>query len=284
MHQTAPTLSSYPLLVISVHNQVFTKKLSKTNFAHLLMLPSIRICLIDDEPPCRDALRIFLEMGCPEAVIAGEAGSLAAAVALLSKSPPDLLLLDVDLGDGTGFDLLNRFPQPSFRVIFTTAHDEFALRAFRYSAVDYLLRPVDPEELVAAVRRVIMPGDVASRQRQLEQLQHHASTRNFDRITLNTGSGLLFIQTAEIMRLEAQGNYSFVFLENGERHLAAQSLATFEEMLPAPPFFRAHQSHIVNTRFVRKLAKDDGDSLWMTDKAVVPLARRRKEAFMEMMG
>ncbi len=248
------------------------------------MLPSIRICLIDDEPLCRDALRIFLETGCPEAVIVGEAGSLAAAVALLSKSLPDLLLLDVDLGDGTGFDLLNRFPQPSFRVIFTTAHDEFALRAFRYSAVDYLLKPVDPEELVVAVRRVLVPVDTPSRHRQLEQLQYHAGTHNFDRITLNTGSGLLFIQTAEIMRLEAQGNYSFVFLENGERHLAAQSLATFEEMLPTPPFFRAHQSHIVNTRFVRKLAKDDGDSLWMKDKAVVPLARRRKEAFMEMMG
>jgi two-component system, LytTR family, response regulator len=248
------------------------------------MTTTVRICLIDDESLCRDTLRIFLETGCPEVTIVGEAGSLAAAVALLSKSLPDLLLLDVDLGDGTGFDLLNHFPQPSFRVIFTTAHDEFALRAFRYSAVDYLLKPVDPEELVAAVRRAILPGDASARQLQLKQLQHQASTRSFDRITLNTGSGLLFIQTTEIMRLEAQGNYSFVYLENGERHVAAQSLATFEEMLPAPPFFRAHQSHIVNTRFVRKLAKDDGDSLWMTDKAVVPLARRRKEAFMEMMG
>ena len=248
------------------------------------MTPFVRICLIDDESLCRDALRIFLETGCPEAVIVGEADSLARAIALLQQMQPDLLLLDVDLGDGTGFDLLNRFPQPSFRVIFTTAHDEFALRAFRYSAVDYLLKPVDPEELVAAVRRVLVSGDTPSRQRQLQQLSHNTSTRTFERITLNTGSGLLFIQTAEIMRLEAQGNYSFVFLENGERHLAAQSLATFEEMLPAPPFFRSHQSHIVNTRFVRKLAKDDGDSLWMTDKAVVPLARRRKEAFMEMMG
>lgn len=252
--------------------------------SYIDMISSVRICLIDDEPPCRDALRIFLETGCPEVVIVGEAGSLAEGTALILASHPDLLLLDVDLGDGTGFDLLNRFPQPPFRVIFTTAHDEFALRAFRYSAVDYLLKPVDPEELVSAVRRVLIPGDTPSQHRQLEQLQHHASTRNFDRITLNTGNGLLFIQTAEIMRLEAQGNYSFVFLENGERHLAAISMATFEEMLPAPPFFRAHQSHMVNTRFVRKLAKDDGDSLLMTDKAVIPLARRRKEAFLEMMG
>lgn len=200
----------------------------------------------------------------------------------METAAPDIILLDVDLGDGTGFDLLNLFPQPDFRVIFTTAHDEFALRAFRYAAVDYLLKPVDPEDLVAAIHRASQPADLSSRQRQLEQLAYHARTRAFDRITLSTGSGLLFLQTEEIMHLESQGNYSFVFLENGERHLAAESLATFEEILPSPPFFRAHQSHMVNTRFVRKLAKDDGDSLLLTDKSVVPLARRRKEAFMEL--
>ncbi len=247
------------------------------------MLAPVRILLIDDEPPCRDALRIFLRTGCPEARIIGEASSLAEAAHLLAETSPDLLLLDVDLGDGTGFDLLDRFPQPAFKVIFTTAHDEFALRAFRYSALDYLLKPVDPEELVAAVRKAAASGDAAQQHRQIEQLRHNTSTRRFDRITLNTGDGLLFVGIEEIMRLEAQGNYSFVFLENGERHLAAQSLAGFEEMLPTPLFFRAHQSHMVNTKFVRKLAKEDGDNLLMTDKALIPLARRRKEDFVEMM-
>ena len=248
------------------------------------MLPAIRILLIDDEPPCRDALRIFLRTGCPEARIIGEASSLGEASLLLSDASPDLLLLDVDLGDGTGFDLLDRFPLPAFKVIFTTAHDEFALRAFRYSALDYLLKPVDPEELVSAVRKAAASGNPTQHHRQLEQLRHNTSTRSFDRITLNTGDGLLFVGIEEIMRLEAQGNYSFVFLENGERHLAAQSLAGFEEMLPTPLFFRAHQSHVVNTKFVRKLAKDDGDNLLMTDKAVIPLARRRKEAFVGAMN
>jgi len=247
------------------------------------MLPTIRIFLVDDESYCRDALRIFLRTGCPEARIVGEASSLAEATLLLADTSIDLLLLDVDLGDGTGFDLLDRFPQPAFKVIFATAHDEFALRAFRYSALDYLLKPVDPEELVAAVRRAAMPGDLAQYHRQMEQLRHHTTTRRFDRITLNTGDGLLFIGIEEIMRLEAQGNYSFVFLENGERHLAAQSLAGFEEILPTPLFFRAHQSHVVNTKFVRKLAKNDGDNLLMTDKAIIPLARRRKEAFIGAM-
>lgn len=225
---------------------------------------------------------MFLEADAPEIVIAGEADSLSSARSLIEHAAPDIVLLDVDLGDGTGFDLLNLFPQPGFRVIFTTAHDEFALRAFRYSAIDYLLKPVDPEDLISAVRRASQPVHQPDRYRQLEQLAYHARTRAFDRITLSTGNGLLFLQTEEIVHLESQGNYSFVFLENGERHLAAESLATFEEILPSPPFFRAHQSHMVNTKFVRKLAKDDGDSLLLTDKSVVPLARRRKEAFMEL--
>lgn len=209
---------------------------------------------------------------------------MKAAANLLQKACPDVILLDVDLSDGTGFDLLNLFPEPAFRVIFTTGHDEFALRAFRYSAIDYLLKPVDPEDLIAAVRRAAAPADAVARRRQLDQLTQQAGTRIFDRITLNTGSGLLFLQTEEIMHLESKGNYSFVFLENGERHLITQSLATFEEMLPSPPFFRAHQSHMVNTKYVRKMAKDDGDSLLLTNKSVVPLARRRRDAFMEMMG
>ncbi len=243
---------------------------------------SVRIMLVDDETPCRDALRSFLHDGCPEARIVGEAASLSEAVRWLQYQAVDVLLLDVDLGDGTGFDLLDRFPQPGFRVIFTTAHDEFALRAFRYSALDYLLKPVDPADLVAAVRR-LNAASLPEHQRQLEQLRRQSSGQDADRITLKAGDGLLFIRTKEIIRLEAHGNYSFAFLENGERHLVAQSLASFEEILPSPPFFRAHQSHIVNTAFVRKVGRDNGEHLLMIDRAVIPLARRRRELFGELM-
>lgn len=247
-------------------------------------MPSfIRILLVDDEAHCRDAIRLFLQTRCPEALILGEATSVAEAARMLPELTPDLVLLDVDLGDGTGFDLLDRFPKPAFGVIFTTAHDEFALRAFRYSALDYLLKPVDPDELAEAVQKAAVPKESSEYHRQIEQLRQYSSTQRFDRITLSTGDGLLFIGTDEITRLEAQGNYSFVFLENGERHLAAQSLASFEELLPAPPFFRTHQSHIVNTKFVRKLIKDDGDNIMMADKSILPLARRRKDAFVGAM-
>lgn len=248
------------------------------------MTTPIRILLVDDEPPCRDALRSFLQSGCPEAIIVGEASSLAEATEIIPKVSPDLLLLDLSMEDGTGFELLDRFPNPDFQVIFTTAFDNFALKAFRYSAVDYLLKPVDPTELIKSVRRAAASGNDASRLLQLDQLRHNTSTRTFDRITLSTGDGLLFINISEIIRLEANGNYSFVFLENNERHLVAQSLASFEEILPSPPFFRTHLSHIVNASFVRKLTKEDGDHLLMLDKSLVPLARRRKDAFVNIMS
>lgn len=249
----------------------------------ICMSAPIRICLIDDEKACRDALRIFLAEGCSEALIIGEAASLEEASVLLQEQSPDLVLLDIALEDGTGFDLLDCFPHPGFRIIFTTAFDEFALRAFRYSALDYLLKPVDQTELITAVRKVNAQRRNTEYSSQLDHLRHNTSTGLFDRITLNTGDGMLFVQIDEIMRFEALGNYSFVFLENGERHMTVQSLGGFEEMLPNPPFFRAHQSHLVNTKFVRKLAKGEGDSLQLTDKSIVPLARRRKYAFVEAM-
>jgi two-component system LytT family response regulator len=250
----------------------------------MLMPNPIQILVVDDEPHCRDSLRFFLTNGCPEARIVGEASSMKEAIEMITSLAPDLVLLDIDLGDGTGFDLLDHFPKPDFKVVFTTGHDDFALRAFRYSALDYLLKPIDSEELVTAVRKIAIAGKPSDYQQQLDQLRHQTSTRNFDRLTLNTGDSLVFIRTAEITRLEAHGNFSFVFLENGERHLASQSLAGFEEILPVPMFFRAHQSHVVNTKFVRKFTKAEGDCLLMADKSVIPLARRRKEAFMELMN
>jgi two-component system LytT family response regulator len=244
------------------------------------MSAPIRIFLVDDEPLCRNTLRVFLRADCPEARIVGEAESLAEATELIPPAAPDLLLLDVQLSDGTGFDLLDRFPEPDFKVIFTTAHDEFALRAFRYSAIDYLLKPVDPDLLLEAVRKAAAhPSTVF--QEQIAQLRLNTTARSFDRITLNTGDGLLFIQTADIARLETNGNYTFAYLTNGERHLVSRNMKEFEEMLPEPAFFRINQSHLVNTARVRKFLKDDGGGyVVMHDGIKLPLARRRRDGFL----
>lgn len=242
----------------------------------------MRILLIDDEPACRSTLRSFIGDDFPKAVIVGEAESLGTATAMIEKTSPDLILLDIHLEDGTGFELLDRFPKPKFKVVFTTAHDEFAVRAFRYSAIDYLLKPVDPDLLLEAVKRAMASNH--SQENQLAVLRHNATSRQFDRITLNTGDGLLFIQTSDIQHLEANGNYTFAYLSNGEKHLVNSTMKDFEEMLPEPVFFRIHQSHLVNTGQVKKYLKDEGGHVVMADGAKLPLARRRKEEFLRELG
>ena len=246
------------------------------------MAAPIRILIVDDEPPCRDTIRAFLRNEYPAAMVVGEAATLAEAAVQLLELNPDLVLLDVNLPGGTGFDLLDQFPAASFKVIFTTAHDDFAIRAFRYSAIDYLLKPVDPDLLFQAIKKAETIN--LQHSKQLIQLRHNINSGQFDRITLNTGDGMVFVQTTDILHLEANGNYTFAFMIDGEKHLVNRNMKEFEEMLPEPTFFRIHQSYLVNTARVKKYLKDDGGYVVMQDGAKLPLARRRKEEFLRELG
>ncbi len=199
---------------------------------------------------------------------------------MINSALPDLLLLDISLPDGTGFDLLDHFPQPDFRVIFTTGHDEFALKAFRYSAIDYLLKPIDPDLLAEDIRKSSIPAPAMQWFQQIAQVRHHTANGRFDRITLKTGDGLLFVQTDDILYLEANGNFTFAYLESGEKHLVSSTMKEFEELLPEPAFFRIHQSHLVNTARVKKFLKEDGGYVLMQNGAKLPIARRRKDDFL----
>lgn len=242
-----------------------------------------RIIIVDDEPAARDALCNLLKANCPGVAVIGEAGSVAEAVDLLEEQSPDLLLLDVEMGDGTGFDLLDQIRAVRFNVVFTTAHDDFAIRAFRYNAIDYLLKPVDPDELVAALQKARQNNNYLHVQAQIEGLLSTASEKDFARIILYTGDGPVFAQTNNITRIESYGNYTFVYLVENQRCLVSRNLKEFEEMLPTPLFFRTHQSHLVNTTFVKKFLKEDGGYALMQDGAKIPVARRRKDAFLDVL-
>lgn len=244
----------------------------------------LRIAIVDDEPACRAYLRSAMQRHCSGFAFAGEAGSVAEGRRLLEQENPDLLLLDVQMEDGTGFDLLDQLPQINFNVVFTTAYDAFAIRAFRYNAIDYLLKPVDPDELCAAVGKARQNSDFVLLRRQIGNLLNTAAQKNFERMTLPTAEGPVFIQAADIVRLESYGNYAFVFMASGERILASRNLKEFEEMLPAPRFFRVHQSHIVHTAFVKQFTKEDGATVHLQDGAGIPVARRKKEAFAKALG
>jgi two-component system LytT family response regulator len=235
--------------------------------------------IADDEPGARAIIKGFLQQSFPDILIAGEASGVAEALDLINKHSVDLLFLDIEMEDGTGFQLLDQLPDIKFPVIFTTAHNDFAIRAFRYHAIDYLLKPIDPDEFIEAVRKAKQYTDLQSLRDQYSQLLRIQHDKSFDRITLTTSEGNVFADVKDIIRLETYGNYSFVFLSGHNRLLVSRNLKEFEEILPAPDFFRVHQSHIVNTSFVKKLVKGESDHAVMTDDVKIPVSRRRREDF-----
>ncbi len=239
-----------------------------------------RIAIIDDEPDARQALRTMLTMLCPDVEICGEAHSVEHAYALIRQTQPQGILLDISMEDGTGFDLLDKFSKPGFQVVFTTAHDEFALKAFRYHALDYLLKPIDPAALAQAMDRIEMtaPDDFPTR---ISSLLESVRSRQLTKITLSSQEGMIFLQLDQIVHLESEGSYTTFYLMNRERHLIVRPMKDFETLLPADTFFRLHQSHIVNLNFVSKILREDGGYALLADGFKVPIARRRKDEFLD---
>lgn len=242
------------------------------------------VILIDDEPGARAVIREFLKHSFPDLNVIGEAAGIKEGFLLFNQLKPDLVFLDIELEDGTGFELLDKIQHENCKVVFTTGHNDFAIKAFRYNAIDYLLKPIDPDEFTVAVKKAIEHMAMGSQAKQFLQLLDTTKNKSFDRIALTTSDGLVFASTQDITRIETYGNYCFVFMSDGERLLVSRNLKEFEEMLPEPDFFRIHQSHMVNTSFVRKFIKGEGDHVLMTDGSKVPVSRRRKEDFIQVIS
>jgi two-component system LytT family response regulator len=240
----------------------------------------IQAALIDDEAHSRQTLRALLSDYCPQVDIVGEADGVLSGYKLLQASKLHVLFLDVQMEDGTGFDLLKKLPQPDFQVIFTTAYDEFAIKAFQYNAIDYLLKPIDIDELLRAVRK-INPEQKTENNNRLSNLIEASEKEQFEKLALSSSEGLHFIELKEIVRLEANANYTSFYLASGEKITVARTIKNFERLLPATDFFRPHQSHMVNLAHVKKVERKDGGYLLMDGNFQVPIARSKKE---ELMG
>ncbi len=243
---------------------------------------SLRLAIIDDEPQSRQTLRILLNDYCPQVEIVGEADGVLTGFKLLQPIAVDAIFLDIQLGDGTGFDLLNKFPNPSFQVIFITAFDDFAIKAFRYNAIDYLLKPIDIDEFLRAVNK-ITPARQPDHNEQLTNLLETNMTGKFEKIALSSSEGLHFLELKDIVRLESDTNYTTFYMVSGEKVTVAKTLKTFEELLPNDDFFRPHQSHIVNLTYIKKILREDGGYLLMNGNSKIPVSRSKKEHFLSMM-
>ena len=242
---------------------------------------SFNVVLVDDEPSARNVLRLLIEQYCPTLQIVGEAGSVREGFKVIREQRPALLLLDVEMQDGSGFDLLDKFKQPNFKVIFTTAHDKFAIRAFQYYAIGYLLKPVEPEQLVAVVDHLITQPNANGILEFITAIRQGPSHKIFDRIALPDSEGITMMNIKDILRLESDSGYTTFHTIDGEKLLITRSIGEFEDVLSADIFFRTHVSHIINLDYVKKYIREDGGCIVMTNGSQIPIARRRKDDFLE---
>lgn len=241
----------------------------------------IRVAIIEDELDSRDNLKFYLTELFDDIELVGEAENVESGIQLIKSSKPELVFLDVNMPDGTGFDLLESVSKEHFAVIFITAFDKHAVNAFRYSAIDFLLKPIAPEQLTDALEKYRKGKDLAAIQERIMNLLENKNAPV--KIALPTTQGFKFVLTENIRRCESDGGYSSFYLYTGEKILVCRPLKEYDELLGKSGFLRVHQSHLVNLKSVKEYKKGDGGSAILDDGTEVYIARRRKEAFLSAM-
>lgn len=239
----------------------------------------LRTIIVDDEESGRQTLKNFISKYCSEIEIVAEADGVVSGIGQIILQTPDLVFLDIRMHDGSGFDLLEKLPSRSFSVIFVTSHDNFAIQAFRFAAVDYLLKPVDPDQLVDAVRRVKIASPQNEIESKLDVLVTNAT--KLEKIALPSMEGIRFVKINEILRCESDDNYTSIFMRGGERIVVSKTLKEYEQLLSGMQFCRVHKSHLVNLQWVEKYIPGEGGYLILEDGTHVDVSRRKKEWVME---
>lgn len=238
----------------------------------------MKAVIIDDMEAARTALKADLESYCPEIEIVGEAQGVVSGAKLIKEIQPELIFLDIQMPDGSGFDLLEILPEFNFDVIFTTASDAYALKAFKVSAVDYLMKPIDPDDLIEAVKRAKDQNNSSERLSLLKE-----NMQGSKKIALNTLEKIQIVNIEDIIRCESSVNYTTFYFLDGSKLLVTKTLKEFDKMLAEYNFFRVHQSHLINTEFIKEFLKTNGE-LVMKDGTKVPVSTRKKSQVMEMLN
>jgi len=239
----------------------------------------MKIIIIEDEKNAIITLQSFIHKYIPDVKICGIANNKKEGIDLIKKSSFDIVLLDINLGDGTGFEILKNIENRNFGVIFTTAYDEYAITAFKYSAIDYLLKPINPKELIEALNRYRRGVYDVSNQ-QLNMATSYVNKINNNKIAVNSLSEIHFIELDEILHLKSDKNYTDIFLKDKQRITSTKTLKFYEQLLPENKFLRIHQKHIINLGCVLKYLKEDGGYVLLTDNSKLEVSRRRKERLM----
>lgn len=239
--------------------------------------------IIDDELKGRSALRQKLSDYCPQVQVLGEADDGDEGLALIEKSHPDIIFLDIEMPRMNGFEMLHHVREKQFHLIFTTAYDQYAIKAIKYAAFDYLLKPVDIDELKTAVEKAGQVKRENATHDKLVALEQNLSDRfHLHKIAIPTMEGLSFYNFNDIVYLQAKSNYSTIVFKDQPRILTSRSLGDYEDVLPSESFFRSHHSYIINIHHIRRYIKGDGGQIEMTNGDVVDVSRSKKEEFLKM--
>ncbi|RYU95026.1 LytR/AlgR family response regulator transcription factor [Emticicia agri] len=233
--------------------------------------------LVDDEKDSTETLDILLKNNFPDIRVVGKFNDSLSAIEFLQKNHFDLLFLDIEMPGMNGFDLLQEIQKDDFEVVFVTAYDQFALKAFRYSAFDYLLKPVEIEDLASCIAKYQEEKlQLKSRLEYLQRMIKHTGT-SIEKIAVPTSQGFEFIEIKDIIRCESDGNYTRIFLSNQPVILVSRTLKDFEELLEEMNFVRVHQSHLINLKYLRKYIKSEGGYIEMQDGTQITVSRSRKD-------
>lgn len=244
----------------------------------------LKTLLIEDNADAAEKLLFLLnKYGTENIQFLGQASSGQEGIAAIKAQNPDLVFLDIELGDMTAFEMLERLDQVDFQVVFTTSHEQYAIKAIRYSALDYLQKPIGREELLAAINRALNSPNRILRE-QVQQLAQQGKSKVAlpEKIALTTSEGLVFKPIRDIVRCESDRMYTIVVLLGGEKLMVSKPMGQLEEILDGHGFFRVHNSHLVNVQHIKQFVRSEGGYLIMEDGATVSVARNRKDEFLEL--
>lgn len=242
-----------------------------------------RVLIIDDEKRIRDFVKRMIESFGFDVEVYTDGENVETGLKAIQELKPDIVFLDIQMPDGTGFDLLNQVGEKGFELIFITAFQEYAIMAIKFSALDYILKPIDAEELKTALQNALDTIDFKKEETQYEALTHNLNANQKRKLVLKTQESVHVVDLNEIIRCEADKNYTFFYLNSGKKILVSRTLKDFELLLANHGFFRVQQSHLINLEYIDRYDKSEGGSVIMKDGAAVPLSTAKKEQFFQLL-
>jgi two-component system LytT family response regulator len=249
-------------------------------------MQKLKAIIIDDESSSRNTLRQKIGTYCRQLEIVAECENGESGIETIDRVKPDIVFLDVEMPRMNGFLMLQNLKNRDFELIFTTAYDHYAIRAIRYSALDYLVKPIDVEELKAATIKAVEKRAQHSPNQRIETLLHNLldEKSGANRIAIPSQEGLQFVEIADIIYLEAESNYTIIYIREAHKITVSKTLKDFEELLSQQLFIRIHHSHIINKSHIQKYIRGEGGQVIMTNGKILDVARRKKEEFMKAIG